>query len=89
MLKVKQSYHGTGGKEGYRFHLYKNNRKIGELINLPVNIHIDDIVEIDGKYYKLVHYYDCPKERSRKSEIVWYEFEPYEFFPKYVLERMK
>lgn len=86
MLKIRQSYHGTGGKEGYRFKVYnEKGRKIGELKNLPVNCGRGDVVSINGELYIVTAEYDSDNPRHEKTEVIFYELEPYEFKPKYDL----
>lgn len=87
ILKIRQSYHGTGGKEGYRFELYnKKDRKIGELIDFPARCEIGDVVEFDGELYIKTAEYDSNNPRHEKTEVMFHELKPYEFKPKFNLE---
>lgn len=75
-MKIKQSYHGDGGKEGYKYQLYQNNKKIGELENLPNEVHYGSTIEINDAVYFVDHIYDCEKS-PEKHEVVWYILEPF------------
>lgn len=79
-LKIRQSYHGNGGKEGYKFKVYNNkDKKNGELNDVPVNCHIGSTVIINGLLYIISNIYDSPKPREEKSEVMYYELSKYEF----------
>lgn len=78
MLKIKQTYHGTGSAEGYRYRVYKNNRKIGDLKKLPRTMGYGSIVKINDQLYQVIKEYDCNKKYS-KLETVWYELIEFEF----------
>lgn len=86
-LKVRQSYHGNGGKEGYRYKLYNNKgKKLGELKDFPINYKVNSVVELFGEYYIISHYYDSTNPRDERSEVIFYELVKYEFKPDFVLE---
>lgn len=83
-LRIRQSYHGNGGKEGYRYKLYDNKgRKLGELQDVPVNCHVGNTLSINGDYYIISHIYDSPNPREKSSEVMYYELNSFE--PDYVL----
>lgn len=84
MLKIRQSYHGTGGREGYRFKVYKNNRKIGELKDFPVPSGTGDIVKIGEDLFIISASYSSENPRHEKTEVQFYELEPYIHKPKFV-----
>ncbi|MEM5009301.1 hypothetical protein WKH57_01140 [Niallia taxi] len=86
ILKIRQSYHGTGGKEGYKFKVYnERGKKIGELKDFPVNCGYGDIVKVNGELYTKTAEYSSDNSRHEKTEVVFIELEPYELKPKYDL----
>lgn len=86
MLIIKQSYHGTGSKEGYKYQVYKpSGRKLGELKDVPTPCGYGDVVTINGEYYIITNQYDSKNPRHEKSEVVFYELEPYVFKPNFDL----
>lgn len=86
MIKIRQSYHGIGGKEGYRYNVYNSKgRKLGELKNLPVNCGIGDVVRLNGELFIITKAYDSDNPRHEKTEVVFYELEPYVFKPDFDL----
>lgn len=85
-LKIRQSYHGNGGKEGYKFKVYDNKgKKIGELRYIPTKCNVDDTVSINGILYIVLRIYDSPNPREERSEVIYYELMKYEFKPIYDL----
>lgn len=79
-MKIRQSYHGTGGKEGYLYEVYDNKvNKLGYLDSIPIKANTGDIVRINKSYYKINKQYDCQLPESEDDEVVWYELEEYEF----------
>ena len=86
MLKIRQSYHGNGGREGYKYKVYDNNgRKLGEISDLPISCGRGDVVKLNNDLYEIVSQYDSDNPRHEKSEVVFYDLEPFEFKPKYDL----
>jgi hypothetical protein len=86
MLKIRQSYHGTGGKDGYKFKVYnEKGKKLGELNNLPSKCGNGDTVRINGELYIVTAEYDSDNPRHEKTEVIFYELEPYVFQPKFDL----
>ncbi|WP_352426970.1 hypothetical protein [Bacillus sp. FSL K6-2865] len=86
MIKIRKSYHGNGGKEGYRYRVYNDKgKKLGELQNLPSKIVGGDVVKIDGRLYIITAIYDSDNPRHEKTEVMFYDLEPYVFEPKYDL----
>ena len=80
MIKIRQSYHGTGGKEGYLYEVYDiEDNKLGYIDSVPVKTNTGDIVKINKRYYQINKLYDCPLPESEEDEVVWYELEEYEF----------
>jgi hypothetical protein len=77
VLKIKQSYHGNGGKEGYRFLLYNNDIELCSIKNVPVEVYYGATLEIGGSIYYVDKIYDCEKS-PEEDEVIWYELEPYE-----------
>ncbi|MGM9986357.1 MAG: hypothetical protein ACI35O_03920 [Bacillaceae bacterium] len=86
MIKIRQSYHGTGGREGYKFKVYNDKgKKLGELNNFPVNCGVDDVVALEGELYIVTSEYSSDSPRHEKSEVYFYELEPYVFKPEFDL----
>lgn len=82
-LKVIQSYHGTGGKEGYKYEVEKlieENGKyifIGELKDFPM---YEEIVELNGIAYKVVNEYSREElPTDDENEVIVYELEKYTY----------
>lgn len=85
-LKIRQSYHGTGGKEGYRFKVYNSKgRKLGELKNVPTDCNVGSVVQINGEFYIISNIYDSTNPREERSEVMYYELNKYEFNPDFDL----
>jgi len=85
-LKIRQSYHGNGGKEGYKYKVYdRKGKKVGELVDVPVRCHIGNTLSINGELYIISAIYDSPKPREERSEFIYYELNKYEFKPDYDL----
>ncbi|PLS19481.1 hypothetical protein CVD28_03430 [Bacillus sp. M6-12] len=85
-LKIRQSYHGTGGKEGYKFKLYNNNgKKLGELKDVPSKCNVGNTVVINGELYIISHIYDSPNPRHERSEVMFYELKKYQYKPDFEL----
>jgi hypothetical protein len=89
MLKIKQTYHGNGGREGYRYRVYKNDKKVGELKNLPTHVGWGSILSLDSKLYQVINEYDDNTKPYSTLETVWYELEEYEFQDYTVIEWKK
>lgn len=86
MLKVRQSYHGTGGKDGYKYKVYNDKgKKLGELKEMPIDCRHGDVVSISGNFYSIEAQYDSDNPRHERTEVVFYELKPYEFEPRYNL----
>lgn len=82
-LKVIQSYHGTGGKEGYKYEVEKFIEEtgeytlIGELKDFPLN---DQIVYLNGIAYEIVQEYDRYElPTDEENEVLVYELERYTY----------
>lgn len=80
-LKVIQSYHGTGGKEGYKYEVEKLIEEtgeyalIGELKDFPL---FEEIVKLDGIAYEIVSEYDRNElPTDEENEVIVYELERY------------
>lgn len=79
-LKIRQSYHGNGGKEGYKYKVYnKKGKKLGELKDVPVKCNVGHTLLIDGSLYIISRLYDSPNPRDEQSEVIYYELDRYEF----------
>jgi len=86
ILKIRQSYHGSGGKEGYRFKVYnEKGKKLGELKDFPTNCNYGDVIKIDGKLYNKTAEYESENPRHEKTEVMYIELQPYTFKPKFDL----
>lgn len=89
-LLIRQSYHGTGGIEGYRFKVYNHKgRKLGELKDIPVKCGRGDIVSINNKLYLVSEEYSSTKPREYRSEVVYYELQRHTFEPNFDLGDIK
>lgn len=56
MLKIRQSYHGSGGKEGYKFKVYNDKgKKLGKIVKFPVDCSIGDVIKLDEKLTELLN----------------------------------
>lgn len=89
IAKIRQSYHGTGGKEGYRFEVYdENDKKMGNLIDVPFTISNDDVVRINDELYQIVKVYDSPLKKDIRNEVVIYELNSYIYNPNYELGKI-
>lgn len=86
MLKIRQSYHGTGGKDGYRFEVYDNvDCYLGDLKDFPIDVDYSDVVQIGEELYILLDSYDSDIPWENRFEVVYHLLEPYEFKPKFDL----
>jgi hypothetical protein len=85
-LKIRQSYHGTGGREGYRFKVYNaKGKKLGELKEVPVKCNVGHTLSIDGVHYIVSKLYESPNPRDEKSEVLFYELTKFGFVPTFDL----
>lgn len=82
-LRVIQSYHGTGGKEGYRYEVEKLVKEtgkyvfIGELKDFPM---YDEIVELNGIAYEITREYERDElPTDDENEVLVYELEKYTY----------
>lgn len=85
-LKIRQSYHDTGTKPGYRFKLYNNlDEKLGELIDVPVELSIGHTVCIGGNMFIVTDIYDSSNPKDERSEVIFYELAQHNFQPDFNL----
>ncbi|MEC3148107.1 hypothetical protein, partial [Bacillus thuringiensis] len=85
-LKIRQSYHGTGGIEGYRYELYENNgEKIGRLHSVPIECNYDNTLSINGVAYIISSVYDSQDPNEEKDEVIYYELKRCECNPDFDL----
>lgn len=85
-LKIRQSYHGDGGMEGYRYKVYDSKgKKLGELKKLPTELNIESIVLLNGKMYEIVALYVSENPGHERSEVMYYELKEYVFKPDFEL----
>ncbi|WP_323709422.1 hypothetical protein [Mammaliicoccus sciuri] len=82
-LKVIQSYHGTGGKEGYKYEVEKLIREtgeyilIGELKDFPMD---EEVVELNGLVYNVVSEYSRDElPTDEENEVIVYQLERYTY----------
>lgn len=75
-LRIIQTYHGTGGKEGYRFEVEKYIKEtdkfvsIGTLVDFPTK---ERIVNLGGTDYEIFREYDCnvtPEDEEHEKMII-------------------
>ncbi|MBM7598200.1 hypothetical protein JOC34_000557 [Virgibacillus halotolerans] len=86
MLKIRQSYHGTGGREGYKYKVYNDKgKKIGEIKDFPIDCRYGDIIKIGDGLYTLTSSYDSDNPRHEKSEVMFHELQPYDPKPNFDL----
>jgi len=79
-LKIRQSYHGNGGVEGYRWKVYDaKGKKLGELRDLSTRCEIGSVVLINKETYIITDIYDSLNPREKRSEVVYYELTRYEY----------
>lgn len=89
-LKIKQSYHGTGGREGYIYEVFDNKGdKLGNIENLPTNCGRASIVSINDEFFRISKIYDSNVKSEIKDEVVYYELSKYEFKPNFDLGKIK
>ncbi|MFJ8528525.1 hypothetical protein [Bacillus sp. NPDC094106] len=85
-LKIRQSYHGAGGKDGYRYELYNNKEeKIGRLHKVPTSCRFGSTISINGIYYIISALYDSQNPNEENDEVIYYELKRYEFKPDFDL----
>lgn len=85
-LKIRQSYHGTGGIEGYRYELYNiNGEKIGRLQNVPIECNYDNTLSINGVTYIISSIYDSHDPNEEKDEVIYYELKRHQCNPDFNL----
>ncbi|WP_242289676.1 MULTISPECIES: hypothetical protein [Bacillus cereus group] len=85
-LKIRQSYHGTGDVEGYRYELYNNNgEKIGRLHSVPIECNCDNTLSINGVAYIISSVYDSQDPNEEKDEVIYYELKKCECTPDFDL----
>lgn len=85
-ILIRQSYHGTGGKEGYRFKLYDaKGKKLGELKDVPNKCNVGHTISINNVFYVISKIYDSPKPREERSEVIYYELNTFVFQPDFNL----
>ena len=90
MLKIRQSYHGIGGAEGYVWKVYDTKgKKLGELERLSSYVEIGSTLRLDDDLYMVMNVYDSDNPRHEKSEVIYYELEPYTFYPDFEIEYKK
>lgn len=88
-LLIRQSYHGEGGKEGYRYKVYNHKKiKIGELQYIPPTCYTGNLVLINEQLYRISNYHDSEKAREINSEVIYYELQRYIPEPDYDLGKI-
>ena len=74
-LIIKQSYHGSGGKEGYKYKVLNSDYKfIGWIDNFPIN-HESHLFEIRGVFYTSMYEEEDNTPDGEKYEIVYIHLE--------------
>lgn len=75
-IRIVQTYHGNGSKEGYVYRVEKfmgvkdEYIYIGDIVNFPLN---DRVVSLDGIPYEIVREYDCndtPEDEINEKVII-------------------
>lgn len=90
MLKIRQSYHGTGGREGYRYDVYDGEDKyLGQIEEYPVFWSHQEIVRINDKLYEAVESYDSDLPHEEVDEVVYHILKEYVVEPDYDLGKIK
>lgn len=87
-MKIKQSYHGTGSKEGYLYQLYRTEKIIEEIKLLPCEVNTGSILEIENAHYRVKKVYEC-EISPEEDEVIWFILEPYAFQADFQLEIKK
>lgn len=74
-LIIRQSYHGSGGKEGYRYKVLNSDYEfIGWIDNFPIN-HESHLFEIRGVFYSSIYEEEDNTPNGEKYEIVYIHLE--------------
>lgn len=90
MLKIRQSYHGNGGKEGYKYEVYDSeNEYLGEIEEFPIFSRRHQIVLINGKLYEIAKSYDSDLPHEEIDEVVYHILKEYVVKPDYDLGEIK
>ncbi|MFI8677541.1 hypothetical protein [Bacillus thuringiensis] len=88
-LRIRESYHGTGGKDEYKYELYNNNgEKIGVLGHLPVECNYDNAVSVNGVAYIILSIYGSQDPNEEKEKVIYYELKRYQCNPDFDLGEM-
>ncbi|GAA0347673.1 hypothetical protein GCM10008931_43710 [Oceanobacillus oncorhynchi subsp. oncorhynchi] len=79
-LKIKQSYHATGDREGYRWDVYNQEHDyLGVIKNFPLaKCGYGDTVKLNGVVYTIIEEYDSDLPYEEIDEVVYFELEPAE-----------
>ncbi len=86
MLKIRQSYHGNGGREGYRFEVYNSEDDyLGEIKKFPIHWGYQELFHINGKIYEVVESYDSDLPHEEIDEVVYHVLKEYVVVPDYDL----
>lgn len=73
VLKIRQSYQGNGGKDGYKYEVYNREYDyLGELRYFPNEYSSQDTFSINGKIYKVQEEYDSDLPHEEEDEVVYY-----------------
>lgn len=74
-LIIRQSYHGTGGKEGYRYKILNSDYEfIGCIDDFPIN-HESHLFEIRGVFYTSMYEEEDNTPNGEKDEVVYIHLE--------------
>ncbi|WP_368900771.1 hypothetical protein [Oceanobacillus oncorhynchi] len=87
MLKIRQSCHGTGGREGYRWDVHNQEHDyLGEIKNFPLGkCGVGNIVKLNGVMYMITAEYDSDLPYEEIDEVVYFELYPAEINADYDL----
>lgn len=79
-LIIKQSYHGTGGSNGYKYEISNSVENIvGTIKDLPLEVTYRSVVKIDNFLYKVISIYDSEEPADKGNEVIFYGLQKFEF----------
>lgn len=85
-LVVRQSYHGAGGSDGYKWEVWQFDEVVGYLKDFPSSINYDTVCQIDGVFYIVTDIHDGTSEQDIIDEVSWFTLERWTYTPDVVLE---
>ena len=89
-MEIRQSYHGTGGKDGYLFEVFSDQGlKLGTLDDLPHGVSVGKTVEINHTLYIVDDYHEPQTEEAEKYEVIIYRLKLFSYEPDFNLGLIK